>query len=168
MTRVQLRLYFSSDRWLGPGKIQLLEAIRDHGSISAAARTMDMSYRRAWLLIEQINHSFREPAVSTTLGGTGGGAATLTRFGTMLITRYRRMEAAARRAIATDLAALERALTSSPPRPRAAAPATGTATGTAARSTTASPAAAPAPVTTDRPAKAITPKSTPRRRTRRA
>jgi molybdate transport system regulatory protein len=109
MTRLMLRLYFSPDAWLGPGKVQLLEAIRDRGSISAAARTMGMSYRRAWLLIEHVNGMFREPAVHTTLGGTGGGAATLTAFGDALVTRYRRMERDARRAMTRDLTALERA-----------------------------------------------------------
>jgi molybdate transport system regulatory protein len=108
-TRLMLRVYFSADAWLGPGKVELLEAVRDRGSISAAARAMGMSYRRAWLLVEHVNTLFREPAVHTTLGGTGGGAATLTAFGDELVTRYRRMEAAGRRAMSRDLAALEHA-----------------------------------------------------------
>jgi molybdate transport system regulatory protein len=110
MTRLFLRVYFTADSWIGPGKVQLLEAIRDHGSISGAARTMRMSYRRAWLLVNGLNELFREPAVTTTLGGRGGGTATLTPFGNEIVRRYHAMEAAARRAVAHDAAALERHL----------------------------------------------------------
>jgi molybdate transport system regulatory protein len=109
MTRVQLRLYLT-DRPLGPGKVQVLELIRDGGSISEAARCLKMSYRSAWLLVDSMNSQFRKPVVNTTLGGRGGGAATLTDFGADVIRRYRSMERATRRAIAKDLAALERSL----------------------------------------------------------
>ena len=112
MTRVLLRLYLSSDRPLGPGKIQILESIRDSGSISEAARGMKMSYRSAWLLVQSMNLLFREPVVNTTLGGRGGGSATLTAFGADVIRRYRSMERATRRTIAKDLSALERSLRS--------------------------------------------------------
>lgn len=107
MAKPFLRVYFG-DSWIGPGKVQLLEAIHTHGSISAAARDMGMSYRRAWLLVDSVNRLFREPAVHTTLGGHGGGTADVTLFGLEIITRYRAMEAASRRAIARDAAALER------------------------------------------------------------
>ena len=110
MSRVLLRLYLSSDRPLGPGKIKILESIRDGGSISEAARRMSMSYRSAWLLVDSMNSQFKKPVVSTTLGGHGGGSATLTDFGADVIRRYRTMERATRRAIAKDLAALERSL----------------------------------------------------------
>jgi molybdate transport system regulatory protein len=110
MSRVLLRLYLSSDRPLGPGKIKILETIRDGGSISGAAREMRMSYRSAWLLVDSMNSQFKQPVVSTVLGGRGGGSATLTPFGATLIERYRSMERATRRAIAKDLAALERQL----------------------------------------------------------
>jgi molybdate transport system regulatory protein len=116
MARVLLRLYLSSDRPLGPGKVQILESIRDGGSISEAARWMKMSYRSAWLLVDSMNSLFKKPVVNTTLGGRGGGSATLTDFGRDVIHRYRTMERATRRAIAKDLAALERSLRSSPPR----------------------------------------------------
>ncbi|MPY90827.1 MAG: LysR family transcriptional regulator [Luteitalea sp.] len=116
MTRLFLRVYFRADAWIGPGKIQLLEGIRDHGSISAAARAMDMSYRRAWLLVDSVNRMFREPAVRTLLGGRRGGAATLTPFGLEIIRRYHAMEAATRHAIARDAAALERRVRPSPRR----------------------------------------------------
>jgi len=109
-SRVLLRLYLSSDRPLGPGKIKILESIRDGGSISEAARGMRMSYRSAWLLVDSMNSQFKQPVVSTVLGGRGGGSATLTAFGAGLIDRYRAMERATRRAIAKDLAVLERQL----------------------------------------------------------
>ncbi len=110
VSRVLLRLYLGSDRPLGPGKIKILETIRDGGSISQAAREMRMSYRSVWLLVDSMNSQFKQPVVSTVLGGRGGGSATLTPFGATLIGRYRAMERAARRAIAKDLAALERQL----------------------------------------------------------
>jgi molybdate transport system regulatory protein len=110
MSRVLLRLYLSSDRPLGPGKIKILESIRDGGSISEAARGMSMSYRSAWLLVDSMNSQFKKPVVSTTLGGQGGGSATLTDFGASVIRRYRTMERATQRAIAKDLAALQRHL----------------------------------------------------------
>lgn len=112
MTRVLLRLYLSADRPLGPGKIKLLELIRDGGSISGAARAMKMSYRSAWLLVDSMNALFRKPVVSTTLGGRGGGAAVLTEFGAEVIRRFRAMEQATGRVIAKDVLALERQLRS--------------------------------------------------------
>jgi molybdate transport system regulatory protein len=118
MARVLLRLYLRSDRPLGPGKITILESIRDGGSISEAARGMKMSYRSAWLLVDSMNSLFKKPVVNTTLGGRGGGAATLTDFGADVIHRYRAMERATRRAIAKDLAALERNVHASPRRRR--------------------------------------------------
>jgi molybdate transport system regulatory protein len=110
MSHVLLRLYLNSDRPLGPGKVKILESIRDGGSISQAARGMKMSYRSAWLLVDSMNALFKKPVVDTTLGGRGGGAAKLTDFGADVIQRYRTMERATRRAIAKDLAALERSV----------------------------------------------------------
>lgn len=118
MTRVLLRLYLTPDRPLGPGKIKILESIRDGGSISEAARGMNMSYRSAWLLVDSMNKQFRTPVVNTTLGGRGGGSATVTELGEEVIRRYRSMERAARRAIAKDLAGLERNVRSARPGPR--------------------------------------------------
>ncbi len=112
MTRVVLRLYLNSDRPLGPGKVKILESIGERGSISEAARGMKMSYRSAWLLVDSMNSLFRKPVVRTTLGGRGGGAATLTEFGAEVIRRYRAMERATLRAIARDLAVLERSVRS--------------------------------------------------------
>ena len=118
MTRVLLRLYLAPDRPLGPGKVKVLELIRDGGSISEAARLMKMSYRSAWVLVDSMNTQFRKPVVNTTLGGRGGGAATLTDFGADVIRRYRAMERATRRAVAKDLTVLERNLRSVPRRTR--------------------------------------------------
>ena len=116
MSHVLLHLYLSSDRPLGPGKVKILECIRDGGSISEAARGMKMSYRSAWLLVDSMNSQFKKPVVNTTLGGRGGGSAALTEFGADVIQRYRTMERATRRAIAKDLAALERNLRAAPRR----------------------------------------------------
>jgi molybdate transport system regulatory protein len=120
MARVLLRVYLSPDRPLGPGKIRILESIRDGGSISGAAREMRMSYRSAWLLVDSMNSQFRQPVVRTTTGGLGGGSATLTEFGLSVIRRYRAMERSAQRAIAKELAALERDLRSTQRRSRKA------------------------------------------------
>ena len=122
MTRVLLRFYLSPDRPLGPGKVKILELIRDGGSISEAARMMKMSYRSAWVLVDSMNTLFRKPVVNTTLGGRGGGAATLTDFGADVIRRYRAMERATRRAVAKDLTVLERSLRSVPRRTRKGTP----------------------------------------------
>jgi molybdate transport system regulatory protein len=91
---------------LGPGKIRLLELIQENGSISEAARAMDMSYRRAWLLVSDLNQSFRQPVTTTQTGGKGGGHAELTPFGLDLIRRYRAIERDAAASVADQLAAL--------------------------------------------------------------
>ncbi len=95
---------------LGPGKIRLLELIAEHRSISEAARAMDMSYRRAWLLVADLNQSFRQPVTTTRTGGKGGGYAELTPFGLDLIRRYRAIEHDAAAAVAPQLAELSRDL----------------------------------------------------------
>ncbi len=107
--RLMLRLDFGPESRIGPGKIRLLELVRETGSISAAGRAMDMSYRRAWLLIDSLNSTFGQPVVQTKLGGKGGGAANLTEFGDELVSRYRSMEKKAGKAIAADLDVLDAA-----------------------------------------------------------
>jgi len=77
---------------LGPGKADLLERIRDTGSIAAAGRSMSMSYKRAWLLVETMNSAFREPLVISSRGGAQGGGAQLSATGTEVLTRYRDLE----------------------------------------------------------------------------
>lgn len=106
MTVLKLRIHFA-DAMLGPGKAELLERIRDTGSISAAGRGMGMSYKRAWMLVEAMNAAFREPLVASVRGGAGGGGAQLTDAGAEVLRRYRAVLAAATAATAEDIAALE-------------------------------------------------------------
>lgn len=113
--QLTLRIDFGAYGALGPGKIKLLEQIDRFGSISAAGRSMDMSYRRAWLLVEGINDMFGEPAVATQHGGTHGGGAALTKFGQSLIEHYRDMEREAEAAVSHRLRIFQRALADVPP-----------------------------------------------------
>ncbi|MGE6741094.1 winged helix-turn-helix domain-containing protein [Allorhizobium pseudoryzae] len=105
--RLVLRLDLPPGSRLGRGKIELLEHIRETGSISAAGRAMDMSYRRAWLLVDALNQMFEEPAVEPQRGGKQGGGAQLTPFGDLLITRFRQMEQKAAAAMQADIDWLE-------------------------------------------------------------
>ena len=109
-TRLAVRVDFGSDRALGPGKIRLLEAVRNCGSISQAGRSLDMSYRRAWLLIDDMNRCFREPVVEAQPGGAQGGGAALTAFGEELIEKYRAIETQATAAAKQQLRDLETSL----------------------------------------------------------
>lgn len=109
-TRLTLRVDFGSRRSIGPGKIRLLEEIGRGGSISQAGRSLGMSYRRAWLLIDDLNHSFRQAVVRAKTGGTQGGGAELTEFGSQLVRDYRAIETAAAGAAKTRLRRLESAL----------------------------------------------------------
>lgn len=120
MARVRIHIQFEDHHSLGPGKAQLLEAVAKHGSISAAARSMGMAYRHAWELIDDLNQCFREPVIATAAGGRSGGGAALTPFGEQLVRRFRTMERAATRAMARDLAALDRERDAARPAPRPA------------------------------------------------
>jgi molybdate transport system regulatory protein len=95
-THLSIRLDLATGDRIGPGKIALLEAIRAKGSISAAARHLGMSYRRAWLLVEQINEALCEPAVAAATGGPHGGGAVVTPTGERVIELYRSIEGLAR------------------------------------------------------------------------
>ena len=95
---------------MGPGKARLISLIDATGSISAAAREMGMSYRRAWLLVEAINSSFNRPVIITAVGGKRGGGAAVTQFGRRLVDEYRAMEQSASDAIDDSLRAFERHL----------------------------------------------------------
>lgn len=106
----RLRIYQGDSIAIGPGKVALLEAIAETGSISAAARQLGMSYRRAWVLIDETNRSLASPAVATAAGGAHGGGTALTPVGDALVRHYRAVEATARTAAAPDLAALTRLL----------------------------------------------------------
>lgn len=110
MARLSIRIDLPPAGQIGPGKAKLLELIGETGSISAAGRALDMSYRRAWLLVDAMNHIFKEPLVSTMLGGKAGGGARLTPFGKEVLQHYRRLEAKAAQACKAQLTALESAL----------------------------------------------------------
>jgi molybdate transport system regulatory protein len=131
MASLSIRVDLTPSCAIGPGKIQLLEVIDATGSISAAGRAMAMSYRRAWLLLDELNHIFAEPVATTTLGGRTGGGATLTPFGKRLVEGYRRMERDTDTALSEFLAIISHALA---PKPTpAAAPQNARAAGGKAR-----------------------------------
>ena len=89
---IRFRIDFGDHSNIGPGKIALLEGIKAHGSLSEAARSMGISYRRAWLLLDSLNQSFNLPSTINSRGGRGGGGAEVTTFGNLLIERYREAE----------------------------------------------------------------------------
>ena len=104
----RLRVLLGAAIAIGPGKADLLDAIAASGSISAAAKRMGMSYRRAWLLVDTMNGCFQGPLVASARGGAGGGGARLTPLGEEVLARYRDMEAKARGCLDKDLAAFTR------------------------------------------------------------
>ncbi len=93
MGGISLRIDLANGKQFGPGKARLLDLIAEHGSISAAGRAMGMSYRRAWMLIEDLNTAFTEKLVHAKPGRSGGGGATITDLGRTVLAAYRRMEA---------------------------------------------------------------------------
>ena len=103
---LSVRIDLAGDARIGPGKIQLLENIEACGSISAAGRAMDMSYKRAWDLVDEINRICRQAAVKRQTGGRNGGGAMLTPFGVSLVARYRKIEREATNAAHKELEAL--------------------------------------------------------------
>lgn len=103
---LSIRIDLDTDGRIGPGKIQLLETIRTCGSISAAGRAMNMSYKRAWDLVDDINRICRRAAVERQKGGKDGGGAILTPFGLSLVTRYRKIERSIESAAREELLAL--------------------------------------------------------------
>jgi molybdate transport system regulatory protein len=103
---LSLRIDLDSEDRIGPGKIALLENIQKFGSISAAGRAMDMSYKRAWDLVDEINRICRQVVVDRQTGGKNGGGAALTEFGLSLVARYRKIERDAASAVHKDLLAL--------------------------------------------------------------
>lgn len=92
--QTHIRIDFSGTCSLGPGKVSLLECVERTGSLSAAARSLGMSYRRAWLLLHSTNEGFSQPVVELSVGGKDGGGARLTEFGQRLVADYRAFEAA--------------------------------------------------------------------------
>jgi molybdate transport system regulatory protein len=110
--RVSIRLDLACGARIGPGKVALLEAIARTGSISAAGRSLRMSYRRAWELVEDLNRHLGIAVVDAAAGGSGGGGAHLTAAGKAVVAEYRALEAEATASAAARLAALHRARTS--------------------------------------------------------
>ena len=104
MAQPRIRILIGDIVALGPGKARLLEAIGETGSITGAAQAMDMSYRRAWLLVAAMNNDFIAPLVERTAGGRGGGGWGVTGLGREALTRYRRIETVAARAAADEMA----------------------------------------------------------------
>jgi molybdate transport system regulatory protein len=101
--KLRMRITIGALIAVGPGKIALLEAMAQTGSISAAAKALGMSYRRAWLLIDELNRSLQSPAVATAIGGQHGGGSKLTDTGLQLIALYRSIESQALRVAQADI-----------------------------------------------------------------
>ncbi len=103
---VRLRIFLEPDIAIGPGKAEILEGIRETGSIAAAGRRMNMSYKRAWLLVDTMNGCFHEPLVETRRGGRSQGGARLTETGEQVLAHYRSMETKATGAVEDDMQVL--------------------------------------------------------------
>ncbi len=109
-TGLRIRLVLGPGVMIGPGKADLLEGIRETGSIAAAGRRMGMSYKRAWTLVEGMNAGYRTPLVAAARGGAAHGGASLTPLGGEVLSAYRRMEAKATQAAGDEIAVLAAAL----------------------------------------------------------
>ncbi len=118
--KLRLRILFGPEVAIGPGKIALMRAIVETGSISAAARRLGMSYRRAWLLVDTMNRCFRSPVVETVSGGKGGGGARITELGREVLRRYETMEKTAADSVRPHMKAFSALLSDrSPDHPQA-------------------------------------------------
>lgn len=106
--RLSIRVDLACGARIGPGKVAVLEAIANAGSISGAGRALRISYRRTWELVEDLNATLGAPVVQTAAGGSGGGGASLTELGQAVVTRYRAIEADCAAAARKHLAALQR------------------------------------------------------------
>jgi molybdate transport system regulatory protein len=107
--RLSIRVDLASGARIGPGKVAVLEAIAQSGSISGAGRVLHISYRRTWELVEDLNATLGAPVVQTSAGGSGGGGASLTELGLAVVSNYRAIEADCGAAAKKHLAALQRA-----------------------------------------------------------
>ena len=108
--KFRIRITKGDDIAVGPGKVALLEAIIDSGSITAAAKQLGMSYRRAWLLVDTMNHVFASPVVETAKGGPLGGKTVVTALGEEVIRRYRTIETIAGASARGEIASLMKLL----------------------------------------------------------
>lgn len=113
--KLRLRILFGPEIAVGPGKVDLLAKIAETGSISAAARALGMSYRRAWLLVDTMNRCFRAPVVSAAPGGRGGGGASVTALGEEVLRRYRVMDRTAVDSVRDQIAEFATLLADEPP-----------------------------------------------------
>lgn len=111
----RLRIVLDTDIAIGPGRADILQGIKDTGSIAAAGRRMGMSYKRAWTLVEAINNGFATPLVLASKGGSRGGNTRLTDLGEEVLSAYRRMEKLTDSAIGPEMKKLQRVLRSSAP-----------------------------------------------------
>ncbi|KHK91139.1 winged helix-turn-helix domain-containing protein [Novosphingobium malaysiense] len=100
--KIKVQIYCGDEIAMGPGKADLLEAIGEHGSISAAGRAMDMSYRRAWLLVDAMNRCWETPLVHTAPGRAPGSGARLTEMGEDVLQLYRSLQASLQKASRAD------------------------------------------------------------------
>jgi len=110
MAKLSIRIDLGADRRVGPGKIALLELIAEKGSISAAGKSMKMSYHRAWELVAELNTIFGRPLVAPKIGGRNGGGTELTPFGKSVVKRYRSIEQMTRKAAEGEMRALAAAI----------------------------------------------------------
>lgn len=113
--RLRFRLILGRSIAIGPGKADLLAAIAETGSISAAGRSMGMSYKKAWYLIDTMNHCFHEPLVAASKGGNGRGGARLTPMGEKALGLYRSIESRAATAVEAELDAFAVLVVDDPP-----------------------------------------------------
>jgi len=111
--RPRLRLLVGNEIAMGPGKAELLELIRETGSIAAAARRMGMSYKRAWTLVATMNQCFAQPVVTAARGGTERGGAEVSKVGEQILATYRRMMVRVENA--PEMSALRRLLADTDP-----------------------------------------------------
>lgn len=123
---LKLRVKLCSSAALGPGKADLLDAVDRCGSITAAAKDQGMSYRRAWMLIDEMNRAFRQPVVGTASGGASGGGTRLTELGREVLDLYRQVQSLAEQAVAEPMARLGQLVADTPEPPPAASPHGGT------------------------------------------
>jgi molybdate transport system regulatory protein len=109
MARVEISIVFESGARIGPDSAKLLESIRETRSISGAARRVGMPYKKAWTLLDGMNHALAEPVITAAPGGAGGGGATLTPFGAEVLARYEQIAKQAADMASDDIIALSRA-----------------------------------------------------------